>query len=365
MTRLSSRWKSPRGLFLGFKSLIILVVGLTLVGCGGDYPQSTIDTVTGDFGSAIGHLYRTIFWWTMVILAVVWGVLAYVLLRFREREGGPEPKKIRGHLGLEIGWTLGAAIIVVLITVPTIHTVFRTQLGSEENALVVEVVGHQWWWEMRYPEQQVVTANELHLPVGRPVELHLRSADVIHSFWVPKLGGKRDLNPWVRKPDDSGPRFNRLKFTVDEPGVYHGQCAEFCGSSHALMGLRVMVDPEAQFEAWVGAMQSPAPTDSGTLADTGRQVFMRSTCVACHSIAGTAAQGMLGPNLTRVGARTTLGAGLLDNTRENLTAWIRNPSRFKPQVKMPGVAEGGGGLPPTGLSEDELEAVAAYLSSLQ
>lgn len=365
MTRRSDRWRSPGRLFLGLNSLMLLMAGLTLAGCGGDYPQSTIDTVTGDFGSAIGSLYRTIFWWTMVILAVVWGVLAYVLFRFREREGGPEPKRVRGHLGLEIGWTLGAAVIVVLITVPTIQTVFRTQLGSAEDAMVVEVVGHQWWWEMRYPEQQVVTANEFHLPVGRPVELHLRSADVIHSFWVPRLGGKRDLNPWVRKPGGSEPRFNRLKFTVDEPGVYHGQCAEFCGSAHALMGLRVVVEPQAEFEAWVRAMQNPAPTDSGTLADTGRQVFMRSTCVACHSIAGTAAQGMLGPNLTRLGARSTLGAGLMENTRENLIAWIRDPARFKPQVKMPGVAAGGGGLPPTGLSDEEVEAVAAYLSGLR
>ncbi len=256
-------------------------------------------------------------------------------------------------------------MIVVLISVPTIQVVFRTQLQPEEGALVVEVVGRQWWWEFRYPAEGVVTANELHLPVGRKVALQLRSADVIHSFWVPRLGGKRDVNPWVREPDAAAPRVNRLMLTVDEPGIYPGQCAEFCGPSHGLMGMRVVAEGEAEFQEWVRRMKGAAPPQLGSPADRGREIFMRSSCIACHAIEGTAARGAIGPNLTRLGARTTLGAGLLQNTRENLIAWIRDPASLKPGVKMPGVAEGGGGLPPTGLSEEEVEAVAAYLASLE
>lgn len=341
-------------------------LGVSLLTACQEYPQTTIDPATSDFGGSIHSLYVMIFWWTMVILAVVWALLFFVLLRFRDKPGRGVPKQVRGNLLLEIGWTLGPAIIVVLISVPTVRTVFRTQARAPEDALTVEVIGHQWWWEFRYPDAGVVTANELHIPVGRPVELTLSSADVIHSFWVPRLGGKRDLMPPVRRPGGEVADFNRLVFTVDEEGVYHGQCAEFCGTSHGLMGLRVMAQGPGEFEAWLQGMSGPpSPADSGSLAERGREVFMRSTCVACHAIAGTNAQGQLGPNLTRVGARSTLGAGMLENTPANLERWIRDPAAIKPGVKMPGVAEGGGGMPPTGLSEEQLDAVVAYLSSLR
>lgn len=364
MARLNDRSGRRRRRSPG-RAYAVALLALAAWGCGGDYPQSTIDPAT-DFGSAIHGLYTTIFWWTMVILAIVWGVLGFVLLRYRARPGGPEPQKTRGHLGLEVGWTVGAAIIVVLISIPSVQTVFRTQQQPPEDALVVEVIGHQWWWEMRYPEQDVVTANEMHLPVGRPVELRLRSADIIHSFWVPRLGGKRDLNPWVRKPGESGPRYNRMTFTLSEPGTFHGQCAEFCGPSHALMGLRVVAESEQDFEAWLREMnEAPVEPDSGSLVARGREAFMGSVCIACHAIEGTRAQGAIGPNLTRLGARTTLAAGVLENTRENLIAWIEDPSRFKPGVKMPGTREGGGGMQATGLTDEQVEAIAAYLSSLE
>ena len=342
------------------------LAGLALVaGCSAEeYPASTIAPVTGDFGAPIHDLYTTIFWWTVVILAVVYGVLAYVLVRFRERPDRA-PSRTRGHLLLEVGWTLVPAVIVVLIAIPTIQAVFRTQEPAPEGALIVEVVGHQWWWEFRYPEQGVVTANELHLPVGRTVELRLWSAAVIHYFWVPRLGGKRDVNPRVRKPEGAEPGFTRLKFTVDEPGEYIGQCAEFCGLSHALMRIRVFAEPPDAFAEWAETMRTPATPDSGTLADEGRRIFLGSTCVACHAIAGTTAQGQLGPNLSRVGARSMIGAGLIENAPENLAAWIRDPASIKPGAKMPGTGTGGGGFPPTGLSEEQVAAVAAYLSSLR
>lgn len=355
--------KRNRG-FSAFLYIAVAALALTLVGCGADYPQSTIEPAS-DFGAAIQGLYRQVFWWSMAILALVWAVLAYVLIRFRARGNGPEPSRTRGHLGLEMGWTIGAAIIVVLISIPTVRTVWRTQRPPPGDALVIEVVGHQWWWEMRYPAQEVVTANELHVPVGRPVELRLRSADIIHSFWVPRLGGKRDLNPWVRKPEQGGPSYNRMKFVLSEPGIYYGQCAEFCGASHALMGLRVVAQPEADFERWVQQMNTPAAPEGGSQADEGRQIFLRSTCIACHAIEGTDAQGSLGPNLTRLGARTTIAAGVLENTPENLIAWIMDPAAFKPGVKMPGTQGGGGGMPATGLTDEQVAAVAAYLSSLR
>jgi cytochrome c oxidase subunit 2 len=225
--------------------------------CGGEYTQSSLDPVT-DFGDTIHGLYTTVFWWTVVILAVVWIVLGYVLVRFRERPGAPLPKQTHGHLGVEVAWTLGPAVIVIAIAVPTIQALFRTQLRDPEAAYVIDVVGHQFWWEFRYPEG-VVTANELHLPVGRPVSLRLHSVDVIHSFWVPQLGGKRDVNPMVQRPEGAQPRYNWLHFTIQEPGVYSGQCAEFCGPSHALMGTRVVAEPEADFQAWLGAWSAGAP----------------------------------------------------------------------------------------------------------
>lgn len=343
-----------------------VALALLLAACGGEYPQSTIDPVTRDLGGPIQDLYELTFWVSMGILAVVWGLLAWVVIRYRERPGHEEPESAsRGNLLLEIGWTLIPALIVVAISVPSIMAVFDIQRPAGEDALVVDVIGHQWWWEFRYPEEEISTANELHVPVGRTVELRLRSADVIHSFWIPKIGGKRDVNPPVKRPGGRETGVNRLVFTVDSAGVYSGQCAEFCGSSHGLMGMRLLAQPPEEFERWVREMSTPVRPDSGTVEARGRDVFMQSACIACHTIDGTNARGQLGPNLTRIGARRTLGAGLVENTEENLVRWIRNPEEFKPGVKMPGTEEAGGGMPPTGLSDEELRAVAAYLHSLR
>lgn len=348
---------------LGFGAALLAIAIVTA--CGGPHPQSTIDTVTPGYGGLIDHLYRMIFWWAIFILVVVWGLLAYILIRFRDRPGAPEPTKTRGNLPLEIGWTLGPAIIIVLIAIPTIRAVFKTQAPAPEDALVVDVIGHQWFWEFRYPAQGVVTANELHLPVGRPVELRIRSADVIHSFWVPRLGGKRDANPVVREPEGKEWNPNRMIFKIDEPGVLLGQCAEFCGTGHGLMRLKVFAQTPDDFQAWVQAMKTPVVPDSGTLAFQGMQIFTSHVCVACHTINGTNAQGQIGPNLTRVGARTTIGANLLENTPANLERWIHDPDALKPGAKMPGAQVPGGGMPPTGLTDDQIKAVAAYLSSLK
>ncbi|RMH13308.1 MAG: cytochrome c oxidase subunit II [Gemmatimonadetes bacterium] len=366
------------GLARRWAALLSVLALVALAGCAGEYPQSTIDPKT-DFAETIHGLYVNVFWWTMLILAIVWIALAYVLVRFRARPDAPPPKPVHGHLGLEIGWTIGPALIVVAIAVPTIKAVFETQRHPAEGAMVVEVIGHRYWWEFRYPETGVVTANELHLPVGRPVSLRLHTADVIHSFWVPQLGGKRDLNPLVRRPEGEEPRYNWLHFTVKEEGTFMGQCAEFCGEAHSLMRMRVVAESEDDFQAWTQRMLTVSETalapqaDSATgevpaedpLVAQGRQAFFGNVCVACHAIQGTTAQGQLGPNLTRLGARSMIAAGLLENTQENLEHWIKRPYEVKPGVRMPGADQGGGGFPPTNLTDEQVHAIAAYLLSLR
>jgi len=363
---------------------LALIAVAFLAACQGEYPQNSLDPKT-DFAETIHSLYVSVFWWSMVILALVWAVLAYIVIRFRERPDRPEPKQVHGHLGMEIAWTIGPALIVVAIAIPTIQAVFRTQIppGEDANALVVEVVGHQYWWEFRYPDLGVTTANEMHLPVGRPITLKMSSVDVIHSFWVPQLGGKRDVNPLRRVPDGEEPRYTWLYFTIndDEEGTFLGQCAEFCGEAHSLMRTRVVAQSPAEFDAWVGNWLTPSVTASAPTVDAaaaqpavqedplvteGRNIFLlQSTCVACHSVRGTQAQGVIGPNLTRLGNRSTIGAGLLENTPENLFRWISAPHDVKPGARMPGAQVGGGGFPPTNLSDEQVRAIAAYLGSLR
>lgn len=416
------------------RGLLSLFLAPLLAGCAGEYPQSSIAPVS-DFAEIIQGLYVDVFWWSVLVTAVVWIALAVTVVRFRDRPGAPKPKQTHGHLGLEIGWTIGPALIVVAIAIPTIQAIFATQQGAGEDGYVIDVVGHQFWWEFRYPEG-VVTANELHLPVGVPLSLRMHSADVIHSFWVPQIGGKRDVNPLVALPEGRESFYNWLHFTVQEPGTYMGQCAEFCGDSHALMAMRVVAESPASFQAWLrdwqagadtsaaqapgggapanDSVQAPAGTDAGAdpaqasaegapavdaaqapsgsalasdtaqeqtspqlqqpgqavaaepdLVAQGREIFHSSTCIACHAIQGTNAQGEVAPNLTLLGRRGTIAAGWLENTQENLVRWIAAPTDVKPGALMPGVNEAGGGWPATNLSEDQVEAVAAYLASLR
>jgi cytochrome c oxidase subunit 2 len=396
------------------RNLGLMLTAAFLSACGEDYLQSTINPVT-DYGEVTHNLYVQVFWWTMIILVVVLAVLAYVLIRFRERPGQEKPRQIHGHMGLEIAWTIAPALIVVAIVIPTIQGVFAVQRPPDEGALVVEVVGNRYWWRFHYPELGVTTANELYLPVGRPVSLRLESGDVIHSFWVPQLGGKRDVNPVVTMPEGEEAKRNWMHFTIREEGVFWGQCAEFCGEAHSLMGIRVVAQSEEDFQRWIEDWRTTAPTantpeeapaeshaagagsaspaefpaqDSGSgpspqdptfedpaaredvLVARGREVFFReSYCVLCHAIEGTQAVGEIGPNLTRIGRRSTLGAGMLENTPENLEAWIRDPRSVKPGVQMPGaqydVTYEGLTFPPTNLEDEQIRALAAYLSSMK
>jgi cytochrome c oxidase subunit 2 len=322
-------------------------LALTLApgGCSWDAPMSTV-VPRSDFARDILHVYGVITWIAIGIALVVGIALAWVLARFRARPGETRiPPQTRGHTLLEISWTIAPAIVLFVIAIPTIQVNFRTQAAPPHERLEIQVLGHQWWWEFRYSGLAIVTANELHVPAGLPVSLVLDGPDVIHSFWVPQLGGKRDIIPG---------RLNRLTFTADVPGEYRGQCAEFCGVSHANMGLRVIVDSHEAFGLWVAAQKAePREPAAGPAAD-GKAIFARSACVGCHTIRGVSS-GALGPDLTTFGSRHTLAAGILPNTVENVTAWLKNPPALKPDAKMPAL----------GLTDEEAHAVAAYLIGLK
>lgn len=325
------------------RSLAIILLALAIGGCGLDSPMTTV-LPKSDLGQLIHDLFMNIAGWALFIFLVVEALLLVTVWRFRDRPGRGEPRQVHGHVGLEIGWTLVPVLIVIAIAVPTIAVVFRTQAPPPAEALKIEVVGHQWWWEVRYPDLGVVTANELHLPAGRPVSLSLTSADVIHSFWIPQLGGKRDLIPG---------KVNHLVFTVAQPGEYPGQCAEFCGISHANMRLLVVAQPPAEFEAWGARSKAPPASPAGEAAQ-GLQAFLAGGCVACHTIQGVAF-GVVGPNLTHVGSRKTLAGGVLPNTPEALARWLADPPAIKPGALMPK-------LP---LTSEQVTALVAYLGSLK
>ena len=316
----------------------VLVAG----GCVWKTPMSSV-VAGSDYNRAILHVYTIVTWVTVVIALVVFVALAYVLARYRERPGAV-PSTTPGLPALEIAWTIVPALVLLVIAIPSIQIAFRTQGKPRPGSLEVTVIARQWWWEFRYTGLDVVTANELHVPAGRPVLLKLEGPDVIHSFWAPPMGGKRDVVPG---------RLNQMSFTPEVPGEYWGQCAEYCGASHAHMGLRVFVDTPDAFDRWVAAQRAPAAEPQGAAAE-GKTIFAGSACVGCHTIKGVSG-GILGPDLTHFGSRTTFAAAMFPTRADMLTAWIKNAPALKPGVKMPAL----------GLSDDQARAVAAYLVTLK
>ena len=276
------------------------------------------------------HAARVVLAITAAIFVIVAGLLAYAIVAFRRRadDDGSEPPQVYGSDRIELAWTVVPILLVVVLCLVTARTVYDVQAAPKPpGAIDVTVVGHQWWWEIRYPELGIVTANELHVPVSErgnrsPTFLTLESADVVHSFWVPQLAGKTDLIPNRR---------NLMWIEPREPGLYRGQCAEFCGTQHAHMLLRVYVEPRAEFDRWVAAQQAPAaPPDT-----MGRRVFESTACVNCHTVRGTDAAGTFGPDLTHLMSRETLGAGAARISARTLDAWIADPNKMKPGVLMP------------------------------
>src|SRR6202041_249466 len=272
------------------------------------------------------------------IFLVVAGLLVFVLLRYRFRpsahDATEEPVQIYGSTQIELSWTVIPVLIVVILFLATARVIFSTEQAQKPgNALDVNVIGHQFWWEYRYPKLGVVTANELHVPVSDPAKpmptyLAMSSADTDHSFWVPRLAGKMDLIP---------NRLNTMWIDPQAPGLYLGQCAQYCGTQHAKMLLRVYAQSPEDFAAWVEQQQRPAGHDfSGNAAATeGQTVFMHSACINCHTVAGTVANGRFGPDLTHLGSRDTIASGPVENTPENLRKWIADPNSMKPGVLMP------------------------------
>jgi cytochrome c oxidase subunit 2 len=289
---------------------------------------------------------------TGTIFIVVGSLLVYVLVRYRQRDPNDdsEPPQVYGSTQIELAWTVIPVIIVVVLFLTTARILFAIQdQKMPPTAITADVVGHQFWWEFRYPKYGFTTANELHVPLSTPLvpmttSLNLLSADVDHSFWVPELGGKTDLIP---------NQVNHMWFDPDKVGMYVGQCAQFCGVEHAQMLLRVYVQTPEDFAAWVKNQQLPGVQDPAVAA--GRQLFESQACISCHVVRGTVAQGKFGPDLTHLMSRDTLASGASANTVADLKLWIKDPDYVKPGSLMPAMQ----------LSDDQIDQVVAYLTTLK
>ena len=368
--------------------LLVLLAGA----CSPDhYPQTALRPLS-DFAKIGDDIQTKTFYWALGVFVLVEGALLYAVFRFRGRPTDAEPRQIHGNTVVEIIWTVIPALILAAIAVPTVKGIFQTSAIPTGDVLNVQVVGHQWWWEFRYPDLNITTANELHIPVGQTVSLRMGTADVVHSFWPPRLAGKRDVFP---------NRETRLWFKAEQAGEYPGQCAEFCGIQHGRMAFRVRAQTPDEFQSWVAHMQTltakPAaaasPADSvhtatagavvpvapaqgkqdaaqraagkdssaaGAAPDpayaAGEKLFQAKGCVGCHSLnAVNAPKGMIGPNLANVGARSYIGAGSFKNTDETLARWIQNPQAMKKGVLMPNL----------GVTPEEAKSLVAFLRAHQ
>ncbi|HEX7024458.1 MAG TPA: cytochrome c oxidase subunit II [Gemmatimonadales bacterium] len=345
---------------------------LLLLGCAENYPQTTL-LPRGDFARLVDGIFRTTVWWATVVFVLVEGVLLFAIFKFRGRPDDPEPRQTHGSTLLEVSWTIVPALMLAAIAVPTVKTIFKTSDYATGDVVQIEVVGHQWWWEFRYTDLGVVTANEMHIPVGKTVNLRMTTSDVLHSFWVPQFAGKRDVFP---------KRHNPLWFKAEVTGTFHGTCAEFCGTQHARMMFRVVSQTPEEFAAWVAAQRigsplvdggkvpvdSVLPADSAaraarlaadSLGQAGLALFNGAGCVGCHSITGAVTAGvtqMTGPNLSHVGSRGTLVAGLMPNNPANLARWLSNPDSVKRGTLM---------KLPRKLTDAEIATLVAYLRSHQ
>jgi cytochrome c oxidase subunit 2 len=291
---------------------------------------------------------------TLGIFLIVGGLLFYALIRFRHRpsdvDAAQEPPQIYGSNQIELSWTVVPILIVVMLFLATARVIYSTEHARRpRETLDVTVIGHQFWWEYRYPKYGVVTANELHVPVSDPTHptptyLTMSSADTNHSFWIPRLAGKMDVIP------------NKINIMWVDPstaGLYLGQCAQYCGTQHAKMLLRVYADTPAEFAAWIAQQQKPAVQNASV--SEGRAVFESNSCISCHTVTGTVATGRFGPDLTHIASRDTVASGAVPNTPANLRAFVADPAHFKPGVLMP----------PMHLNDHDLDAVTAYLATLK
>jgi cytochrome c oxidase subunit 2 len=434
-----------------------LTVGLVALfaACGQNHPDSIFHQRT-DVNRDVDFLFKILIWAGSIVFVLVEAILVYALIKYRKRPGQAEPEHVHGNTALEITWTVVPLLILVIIGIPTITTIFKTQANAPSNALQVEVVGHQWWWEFRYPQYNIVTANELYLPLGRTVNFSLRSADVIHSFWVPALSGKRDVMPVMAHAVTN--HTNYLWYTPDSTtaAAFNGACVEYCGASHANMRFKAFTVSPADFESWAkhqqepavgsqppvpvtpvpaatpgatqpapkaaaatpaappaattsaaAAAQQPAPTQvlqagfigfpreqipddavpktpypagltfddnllaTGDPANGVKLMTGQAGCLGCHTINGVPAMvGVIGPNLTHIATRTTIGAATYPNDPQHLARWIKNDEAMKPGSIMPVLGEGQydprmHAMSPYKLTDKQIADIVAYLQTLK
>jgi cytochrome c oxidase subunit 2 len=314
--------------------------------------QTSIFAPESTAAKSIFHLSLFVLSITGLIFVVVVALMAYSISKFRatSENATREPAQVYGSTQIELAWTIIPILIVVVMFLATARVIHAIQdAPMPASAVEVTVIGHQYWWEFRYPKLGIATANELHIPVSDPIHptptcLQLLSADTDHSFWIPRLAGKTDLIP--NHP-------NRMWMDPQRAGLFLGQCAQYCGTQHAKMLLRVSVDSPQDFAAWVRGQQQPAVRNANV--ESGRQVFEHTACINCHTVSGTAADGRFGPDLTHLMSRTTIAAGAAENTPENLRLWIQNPNAIKPGSLMPAMK----------LSDADLDAVVRYMETLR
>ncbi|MBW3659665.1 MAG: cytochrome c oxidase subunit II [Actinobacteria bacterium] len=345
-------------------TVIAVVLGLLLMACSLDQPQSALDP-QGPYARDPHNLFVVVFWIAVAVFVLVQGLILYAAVKYRAKpDDDTLPVQVHGNTKLEILWTLIPALILAGIAVPTVRMVF--ELAAEtDDAVTIEVIGHRWWFEYRYPDHgDIVTANELVIPVGVPVRLEMTAEEtglpdrgVLHSFWIPKLGGKQDLVPG---------RITTLNLLADEPGRYLGQCAEYCGLSHANMRARAVALSDGDWQAWLENQQSPAVTPEDGLAAQGAELFGnlgdRRSCVSCHNIRteGGEPGAAVGPDLTHLMSREEFAGAIFELNEENLQQWLADPPAMKPMQPETGI-----GMPDLGLTPEEIDALVAYLLTLE
>lgn len=351
-----SRWTRAGALLAGAVFLF--------AACAENAPQDTLDP-QGPIARRLDNLFEPVFWIAVGVFVLVEGLVLFISIRFRQRKGDERiPTQVHGNKRLELAWTILPTVILAAIAVPTIGTIFALAKEPPDDRRVdITIVAHQWWWEVRYTDTdpEIVTANEIHIPTGKPVYFRLESRNqnpkeipVIHSFWIPPLGGKQDVIPG---------RVNTLTVEAERPGTYLGQCVEYCGISHAYMRLRAIAHTPEDFEAWLDDQAEPAAEPDDPLAAEGMALFRgfetslgRRSCIECHAVNGLeGAVAAVGPDLTHLFSRETFAGAILPLTEERLRAWLDDPGALKPGAKMPDYD----------LSPEQIDALVAYLLTLE
>jgi cytochrome c oxidase subunit 2 len=296
--------------------------------------------------AAISHLFVAILIVLVAIFVLVTTLLTVAIVRYRDRPGAPEAQQVFGSHRLEIAWTVGPIILLTIIGLFMVRTIQASDPPKTGKTPDLRVTGHQWWWEVEYPDSGAITANEIHIPVGKNLLVEVDAADVIHDFWVPELARKVDAVPG---------HINHVWIRADQPGVYQGVCAEFCGSEHTWMRLIVVAEPQADFDAWQTAQLATPAAPADGVAAQGLQLVKDETCLNCHAITGLPGHKSIGPDLTHLASRRILASGAAENNPDNLSKWLKDPNSIKPESHMPNFQ----------LSDERVHALVAYMETLK